>query len=121
MGVVKTIVKKPVTPVASKAVAATKKESEKPKPKPRSYSNGGGRGWSNGGGHLGLLLGGNTGGWQGNDWTPKFKVDKSGGELGDFTGTIKSFNPNKAYGFIECDELSEHGDVFLHAAQAKQY
>merc|ERR1719458_891153 len=33
-----------------------------------------------------------------------FKVDKSGGELGEFTGTIKS--GGRAYSFIECPEAN---------------
>merc|ERR1712032_1115138 len=49
------------------------------------------------------------------------KVDNSGGELGEFTGTIKSFGFNKNYGFIECDELAEHDGVFLHGDERRGY
>merc|ERR1712086_549147 len=61
--------------------------------------------------------------WGGNSWggaagNGKFKLDKSGGELGEVTGVIKSFNPKKGFGFIE---TAEHGDVFLHADNIKSY
>ena len=46
------------------------------------------------------------------------KVDKSGGELGELSGTIKSYSHWKKYGFIENDE---HGDVFLHGDQIRGY
>merc|ERR1739845_307013 len=41
-------------------------------------------------------------------------------ELGDFTGTIKSFSEKTGYGFIACPELKAQGynDVFLHHSQA---
>merc|ERR1719387_1751927 len=62
------------------------------------------------------------GGWGGgSDWKypySKFKVDKSGGELGEFTGTIKS--GGKAYGFIECPEAGK-GDIFVHWVERKDY
>mmetsp|Transcript_5076 Transcript_5076/g.7843 ORF Transcript_5076/g.7843 Transcript_5076/m.7843 type:complete len:131 (-) Transcript_5076:107-499(-) len=52
----------------------------------------------------------------------KFQVDKSGGELGEFVGTIKSFGAQKNYGFIECpDLLATYGDVFLHGDMIKGY
>merc|ERR1712190_496198 len=40
-------------------------------------------------------------------------------ELGQFTGTIKSFNQKNGYGFITCPDLNSQGfqDVFLHHAQ----
>eukprot|EP00747_Dinoflagellata_sp_TGD_P148313 gnl/TRDRNA2_/TRDRNA2_176911_c0_seq2.p1 gnl/TRDRNA2_/TRDRNA2_176911_c0~~gnl/TRDRNA2_/TRDRNA2_176911_c0_seq2.p1 ORF type:complete len:134 (-),score=23.90 gnl/TRDRNA2_/TRDRNA2_176911_c0_seq2:173-574(-) len=47
-----------------------------------------------------------------------FKVDKSGGELGEFTGTIKS--GGRAYGFIECPEAG-YGDIFLHWEERRAY
>jgi len=66
----------------------------------------GGKGsWTSGGG------GGGSGG---------FKVDKSGGELGEFLGTIKSFGDQKNYGFIECPEAGQ-GDIFLHGDMKKGY
>jgi len=58
--------------------------------------------------------GGNKGGSRGGT----YKLDKSGGELGECTGKIKSFGPQKGYGFIE---TAEHGDVFLHQSQIKGY
>jgi len=41
-------------------------------------------------------------------------------ELGQFEGTIKSFNPKSGYGFINCEDLKAFGcnnDVFLHHQQ----
>jgi len=44
-----------------------------------------------------------------------FQIDNSGGDLGEFNGTIKRFGYEKNYGFIHCEELApEYGDVFLH-------
>merc|ERR1711998_46130 len=68
--------------------------------------------------------GGFGGGWGGGgNWGggKKFKADKSGGELGEFKGEIKSFVYKKYYGFIECPELAEYGDVFLHGDELRQY
>jgi len=66
--------------------------------------------------------GGGKGGGKGKKWESNFKVDKSGGELGEFTGTIKSFVHIKNYGFIVCDELTEsYGDIFLHGNMKKGY
>eukprot|EP00747_Dinoflagellata_sp_TGD_P111586 gnl/TRDRNA2_/TRDRNA2_171253_c0_seq1.p1 gnl/TRDRNA2_/TRDRNA2_171253_c0~~gnl/TRDRNA2_/TRDRNA2_171253_c0_seq1.p1 ORF type:complete len:271 (-),score=52.11 gnl/TRDRNA2_/TRDRNA2_171253_c0_seq1:692-1504(-) len=47
-----------------------------------------------------------------------FKVDKSGGELGEFLGTIKS--GGRSYGFIECPDAG-YGDIFLHADERRAY
>merc|ERR1719473_2208983 len=47
-----------------------------------------------------------------------YKWDKSGGDLGEFTGTIKS--GGKAYSFIECPEAGK-GDIFLHWEERKGY
>merc|ERR1740130_2088282 len=71
------------------------------------------------------LMGGGSKGWSkggGKGWTPQktFKVDKSGGELGEFTGVIKSFGFMKNYGFIECEEAGQ-GDIFLHGNEKKGY
>merc|ERR1712166_1614060 len=68
------------------------------------------------GGGGGGNFGGNFGGKGGGKWNNKgkFKVDKSGGELGEFTGTINS------YGFIECEEAGQ-GDIFLHGDEKKGY
>lgn len=40
-------------------------------------------------------------------------------ELGNFTGTIKSFSEKNGYGFIDCPDVKAlgHQDVFLHQAQ----
>jgi len=62
--------------------------------------------------------------WGGNSYgypSGNFKIDKSGGELGEFVGQIKSFNPKTNYGFITCPDLAEHGDVFLHGDMKKGY
>merc|ERR1719442_141119 len=73
----------------------------------------------------GMGKGGFGGGWNGgNQWEWKnFEVDKSGGELGQFKGTIKSFSDKNGYGFIESDDVKAagHGDVFLHGDMKKGY
>jgi len=53
----------------------------------------------------------------------KFEVDRSGGELGEMSGTIKSFSLSNNYGFIECPEVTEagYGDVFLHGDMIKGF
>merc|ERR1719428_198200 len=56
-----------------------------------------------------MMVGG--GGWS-------FKWDRSGGVLGEFTGTIKS--GGKAYSFIKCPEAGK-GDIFLHWEERKAY
>merc|ERR1712087_369985 len=40
-----------------------------------------------------------------------------------FVGTIKSFNEQRGFGFIECDELMEQfgGDTFLHNVQMQGF
>jgi len=36
--------------------------------------------------------------------------------LGEYFGVIKSYNPEKGFGFVSCDALKDHeGDVYLHA------
>merc|ERR1719252_507558 len=47
-----------------------------------------------------------------------FKWDKSGGDLGEFTGTIKS--GGKSYSFIDCPDAGK-GDIFLHWEERKAY
>mmetsp|Transcript_127714 Transcript_127714/g.284687 ORF Transcript_127714/g.284687 Transcript_127714/m.284687 type:complete len:115 (-) Transcript_127714:12-356(-) len=40
--------------------------------------------------------------------------------LGQFAGTIKSFNPTNGFGFIHCDDLKAQGyqnDVYMHHSQ----
>merc|ERR1719253_539006 len=75
-----------------------------------------------GGGGFGGDYGGGKGSWGkgGGSWGGNFKVDKSGGELGEFTGTIKRFFEKHNYGFIECAEIGQ-GDVFLHGDMKKGY
>jgi len=83
-----------------------------------------GKGKYGGGGEDGMWVfieGGNLRNLAGAWPEKKFKVDKSGGVLGEFTGNIKSFGWKKNYGFITCDELAEYGDVFLHGDQKKGY
>jgi len=52
-----------------------------------------------------------------------FQADESGGVLGEFTGTIKSFVDKNYYGFIECPQLQAMGyqDAFLHGDEKKGY
>merc|ERR1719428_69519 len=59
---------------------------------------------------------GGGGGWGQQKY--KYKWDKSGGVLGEFTGTIKS--GGRAYSFIECPEAGR-GDIFLHWEERKAY
>merc|ERR1712098_132384 len=49
--------------------------------------------------------------------------DESGGILGEFIGTIKSFSHTNGYGFIECPEIKEaYGyDIFLHHLQVGSF
>merc|ERR1719428_94561 len=69
------------------------------------------------------MMGGKGGGGKGGGWQNKFKIDKSGGELGEFVGTIKSFAFKSNYGFIECEDVTAagYGDVFLHGDMIKGY
>merc|ERR1711974_1257 len=66
---------------------------------------------------------GKGGGKQGWGKSGKFEVDESGGVLGEFEGTIRSFNDWKCYGFIESEQLKATGvkDVFLHGDMKKGY
>eukprot|EP00928_Gymnodinium_smaydae_P001329 TRINITY_DN10498_c0_g1_i2.p2 TRINITY_DN10498_c0_g1~~TRINITY_DN10498_c0_g1_i2.p2 ORF type:complete len:197 (-),score=61.29 TRINITY_DN10498_c0_g1_i2:139-729(-) len=68
-----------------------------------------------------MLQGAGGGGSWG--YEKKFRVDKSGGELGEFIGTIKSFGFSKNYGFIECPDIAAKGfgDIFLHGDHKKGY
>merc|ERR1712039_1132826 len=76
---------------------------------------------------MNMMMGGmgKGGGWGGgSQWEyTNYKVDKSGGELGQFKGTIKSFSDKTGYGFIESEDVKAagHGDVFLHGAMKKGY
>eukprot|EP00928_Gymnodinium_smaydae_P051358 TRINITY_DN348_c0_g1_i1.p1 TRINITY_DN348_c0_g1~~TRINITY_DN348_c0_g1_i1.p1 ORF type:complete len:215 (-),score=74.96 TRINITY_DN348_c0_g1_i1:129-773(-) len=96
-----------------------------------NWGNGGGN-WGNGGGGdaagalalmalASMMQGAGGGGWGGYQRT--FKVDKSGGELGEFIGTIKSFGLRRNYGFIECPDVAAKGfgDIFLHGNEKKGY
>eukprot|EP00929_Paragymnodinium_shiwhaense_P002706 TRINITY_DN1029_c0_g1_i2.p2 TRINITY_DN1029_c0_g1~~TRINITY_DN1029_c0_g1_i2.p2 ORF type:complete len:133 (-),score=58.04 TRINITY_DN1029_c0_g1_i2:240-638(-) len=53
----------------------------------------------------------------------KYYIDESGGVLGEFTGTIKSFNARTGYGFIESPEVQAlgHKDVWMHGDMKKDY
>eukprot|EP00928_Gymnodinium_smaydae_P091492 TRINITY_DN751_c0_g1_i4.p2 TRINITY_DN751_c0_g1~~TRINITY_DN751_c0_g1_i4.p2 ORF type:complete len:129 (-),score=39.21 TRINITY_DN751_c0_g1_i4:10-396(-) len=93
----------------------------------KGKGNGKGYDGGKGGGNLmmqlmGMLAGKGGGkGWQ-QGWQQKtYSVDKSGGELGEFVGTIKSFGFNKHYGFITCPQLASYGDVFLHGDMKRGY
>jgi len=73
---------------------------------------------------LWMLAYGNGKGWfKGKGKGQESKVDDSGGVLGEFVGTIKSFVDSKWYGFIECPEVGALGykDVFLHGDQKRGY
>merc|ERR1719215_239155 len=52
-----------------------------------------------------------------------YKVDDSGGVLGEFTGTIRSFVEKNWYGFIDCEEVKAmgHADIFLHGDEKRGY
>lgn len=67
-------------------------------------------------------FGGKGGGKDQRSYTAK-PVDESGGVLGEYTGTIKSFSERTFYGFIECPEIKSSGyqDVFLYGDQKKGY
>merc|ERR1719323_1706849 len=60
---------------------------------------------------------------KGGGWQSQKKRDEGGGELGEFLGTIKSFNDKTWYGFIECDDVKAlgHQDIFLHGDDKKGY
>merc|ERR1712187_10997 len=64
--------------------------------------------------------GGGGGGYKKKSYK-KFKADTSGGVLGEYSGQIKSFAKKGGYGFIECADLAEHGDIFLHWDEIKGY
>merc|ERR1712190_520452 len=79
-------------------------------------------------GAMGGKGGGGGGGWGAGPSSEykykKFKVDKSGGELGEFTGVIKSFADKTGYGFIDSDEVKATGhdaDIFLHGDMKKNF
>merc|ERR1719188_1912555 len=76
----------------------------------------GGKGWGGKGGGAGMGPGGKY-------VYKEFAVDKSGGELGEFTGRIKSFSDKNGYGFIESEEVQAlgHADVFLHGSMKKEH
>eukprot|EP00443_Scrippsiella_acuminata_P115633 CAMPEP_0115737550 /NCGR_PEP_ID=MMETSP0272-20121206/87875_1 /TAXON_ID=71861 /ORGANISM="Scrippsiella trochoidea, Strain CCMP3099" /LENGTH=205 /DNA_ID=CAMNT_0003181855 /DNA_START=81 /DNA_END=696 /DNA_ORIENTATION=+ len=59
-------------------------------------------------------------GWGG---AKTFKADDSGGVLGEFTGTIRSFSEKNWYGFIDCEGTKElgHADIFLHGDEKRGY
>merc|ERR1712238_121540 len=51
------------------------------------------------------------------------KAPKEAQILGEYVGTIKSFNTNNGYGFIECMDLKKQytHDVFLHHQQLGEF
>eukprot|EP00928_Gymnodinium_smaydae_P047234 TRINITY_DN31511_c0_g1_i1.p1 TRINITY_DN31511_c0_g1~~TRINITY_DN31511_c0_g1_i1.p1 ORF type:complete len:154 (+),score=31.54 TRINITY_DN31511_c0_g1_i1:72-464(+) len=99
------------------------------------FNKGKGGGYGKGGSYGGYGKGGNMNvinalvqAFSGNSWGQQptwkktFKSDKSGGELGEFVGTIKSFSNRNFWGFIECPDLqAQYGDVFLHGDEKKGY
>mmetsp|Transcript_47993 Transcript_47993/g.138206 ORF Transcript_47993/g.138206 Transcript_47993/m.138206 type:complete len:167 (-) Transcript_47993:287-787(-) len=109
----------------------------KPKGKGKGTGKGKSKGFFEGGGGnddmMSMLMnmvaqmkgGKGKGGKGGKGWSSsgKFQVDESGGVLGEFTGTIRSFNDWKCYGFIDCDDLKAKGydSVFLHGDMKKGY
>merc|ERR1712059_23718 len=82
-------------------------------------SSGGGKGWKD------RSFGGGKG--SKGDWKPNqggnYKIDDSGGELGEFIGKLKSFSDKNGYGFIECEDISAvgYGDIFLHKDMKKNW
>eukprot|EP00746_Dinoflagellata_sp_MGD_P153317 gnl/MRDRNA2_/MRDRNA2_84187_c0_seq8.p1 gnl/MRDRNA2_/MRDRNA2_84187_c0~~gnl/MRDRNA2_/MRDRNA2_84187_c0_seq8.p1 ORF type:complete len:195 (-),score=45.41 gnl/MRDRNA2_/MRDRNA2_84187_c0_seq8:26-610(-) len=66
---------------------------------------------------MGKMMGGGKGMGKG-EFPRTYEVDKSGGELGEFVGTIKSGGAK--YGFIECPE-ADKGDIFVHADERKAF
>eukprot|EP00929_Paragymnodinium_shiwhaense_P022966 TRINITY_DN14503_c0_g1_i1.p2 TRINITY_DN14503_c0_g1~~TRINITY_DN14503_c0_g1_i1.p2 ORF type:complete len:152 (+),score=50.18 TRINITY_DN14503_c0_g1_i1:108-563(+) len=88
---------------------------------------GGKGGWGGGKGWEGGKDGKGGKGWEGGKGFGKYdnkgpgswgdyKIDETGGVLGEFTGTIKSFSDKNGYGFIDSDDLKAMGyqDVFMH-------
>lgn len=71
-----------------------------------------------GGGGWGSPMGKGGKGGKGGGKKWAYHWDKSGGELGEYTGTIKSGGAK--YSFIECEEAGQ-GDIFLHWEERKAY
>eukprot|EP00928_Gymnodinium_smaydae_P051360 TRINITY_DN348_c0_g2_i10.p2 TRINITY_DN348_c0_g2~~TRINITY_DN348_c0_g2_i10.p2 ORF type:complete len:195 (-),score=61.83 TRINITY_DN348_c0_g2_i10:1-585(-) len=131
------------TPVASSSFAAGKGGCSAGKAAASTASASAGKGSWSSGGNKGSWSSGNSGGSDaadavalvalasmlqgagGGSWgyQKKFRVDKSGGELGEFIGTIKSFSLRNNYGFIECPDIAAKGfgDIFLHGDHKKGY
>eukprot|EP00929_Paragymnodinium_shiwhaense_P120684 TRINITY_DN926_c0_g1_i1.p1 TRINITY_DN926_c0_g1~~TRINITY_DN926_c0_g1_i1.p1 ORF type:complete len:151 (-),score=47.89 TRINITY_DN926_c0_g1_i1:238-690(-) len=69
--------------------------------------------------------GGKGGGKYEQEWKMqgKYKLDESGGVLGEYTGTLKSFSYKNGYGFIDSPEIKAMGyqDVFMHGDMKKGY
>ena len=65
------------------------------------------------------------GGWGNGDWQSgqNMKCDESGGVIGEFVGTIKSFSDKSGYGFIECPEIKSQyeKDCFVVGSEKKGY
>merc|ERR1719389_518665 len=75
---------------------------------------GGGKGFGKGWGGKGK---GGPGSWG------KYHMDESGGVLGEYTGTIKSFSDRNGYGFVDSADLKAMGyqDVFMHGDMKKDF
>jgi len=82
-----------------------------PMPMPNGKGNGKGINWQ-------------SSSWQGQAiaglWNPAFWQPVGSGQDGLFSGVVKSFNQEKGYGFISCDEAWQlyHSDIFLHQNEA---
>merc|ERR1719277_1093910 len=68
--------------------------------------------------------GGRKSGKSNGPWKHNYKIDESGGVLGEFSGKIKSLNWKNSYGFIVSEECQQHGhdgDIFVHWDQFKGF
>merc|ERR1711998_308469 len=52
-----------------------------------------------------------------------YVIDDSGGPLGEFLGSIKSFDDARGEGLIQCDTLQQigYGDVYLHSTVKQSF
>mmetsp|Transcript_89248 Transcript_89248/g.177442 ORF Transcript_89248/g.177442 Transcript_89248/m.177442 type:complete len:294 (+) Transcript_89248:70-951(+) len=95
----------------------------------------GGYGWGKGGDATAAASSHSLGDWSAGwgDYAPGAKRQKTLSAdakpdvqqvLGQFMGTIKSFNAKNGFGFIQCDALRQQGfqnDVYLHHNQIKEF
>mmetsp|Transcript_9212 Transcript_9212/g.23880 ORF Transcript_9212/g.23880 Transcript_9212/m.23880 type:complete len:205 (-) Transcript_9212:80-694(-) len=126
---------KPGAAVSPSAKGSTKGTSTSTSAKGSSTSakgsswSGGGGGWGGGWGMEEMMwaMMSGKGGWGGGKgWAggkSNYKMDESGGVLGEFLGELKSFNEMTGYGFISCADLAAQGhkDAFLHQDQKRGY